>query len=137
MTTRVLIAVTYASALAAAWLEPLHNGTLVLYRDDTAAGPSPEAAVPDGAVEMARLAIPEIGHSINAGVAHVAPLAGALLADGRIGWARVEDVDGQGLMLPNVGVTDEALVLTRLEGVTGDPIAVLDWSFTIPIFTEY
>lgn len=137
VSTRVVLAVAYASALAAAWLEPLHGGTLVLYRNDTAAGATPEDPVPDGAVEWARLPIPETGHSIADGVAHVAPLAGVVLADGMVGWARVVDAAGDGLLLPNVGMVDEALVVTRLEGVAGDPVAVLDWSFTIPTFTEY
>lgn len=138
MPARVALALTIATDMAQAFADPLDGGALVLYMDGTAAPATPEDPVPDDAVECVRFDLPGVGAAVVVyGVATVAALPPeAAQFTGRIGWARVERADGSGIMLPNVGAGDEALVLTSLEVVEGEPVTVAAWSFVVPTLME-
>jgi hypothetical protein len=134
MPARVVLALTIANTMAQVFATGLNGATLVLYEDTTAAPATPEQPVPVNAVELVRFALPNSGAATATdGVVTVAALDPvAWYTSGRVGWARVEYNDATGLMIPNVGTDDEALVLTSLDAVEGAPVSVVAWQFVVP-----
>jgi hypothetical protein len=134
MPARVVLSWTVVDEMAAAFALALDGGRLTLYADSSAAPGTPQDDVLPDVVILAAFDLPlsDAGVVLN-GVVTVAPLAPVAAAiSGRIGWARVERDTGAGLMLPNVGVDDEALVVSSLDVVEGEPVSVASWQFVVP-----
>lgn len=138
MSARIALALSLADAMAQAFADALDGGALVLYSDTTAAPATPEDAVPGGAVELARFALPgTAAGTVLDGVVTVAALGPIpWLATARVGWARVERTGGAGLLVPNVGIEDEALTLTSMEAVEGQDVTVVEWAFAVPVLVD-
>jgi hypothetical protein len=132
MPASVVLALIVADDMANAFAAHLDNGALVLYADTTAAPATPELAVPAGALEIARFVLPAVAAVVVDGIVTVGPSGPVpALITGRIGWARVEHAGGSGVMIPNVGTDDEALVVNTLDVVAGQPVTVVDWRFQV------
>lgn len=138
MPARLAVAETITAAMAAVAAGALNAGALVFYADTTAAPVHATDPVPLEALELARFPLPAanaaaVATDVDGSTVTLAPLAPiAGLASGRIGWARAEDGAGAGLVLPNVGTIDEALIVSSLDVVAGDPVTVVLWAFVIP-----
>jgi len=138
MTSRIALSVDARGVMLAQLAGLLDGGTIRIYSTATAAPATPNDPVPDGSIVLAALTIATPSESeIDAGTITFNPTTTeAVLVTGDAGWVRAEDADGNGVLDYNVGTGDEAITLPRVALVTGEPITLAAWSFTLPPFVE-
>lgn len=134
MPALVVLAIDVANDMALAFAAALPNAAIVLYADTTAAPATAEDDVPAGALELLRVVLPPAdAATVVAGLVTVNALPPSpWLATARVGWARVARADGTGILVPNVGTVDEALVVSSMDAVAGVMASVVDWRFHVP-----